>query len=472
MGGKRAALRAGVAILALLAPAAPLLAEDGPPKGAPLDERLERVERELERTRAEVEALRRERETRPPAPAEPPEPAGEGLPKDLGDRAFVTFKDGFDLIYVDSDGDPAAEPADRVLHRLGVHGLLHADFRGLLEPDYPTGDQFLLRRARLTVVGTLYRHHQFQVEVDGGGFSTGVRDAHLTFAYLDAARVRVGAQKVPFSFELLASARFLPFVEFSLFNLATSGLQRDIGVQVLGDLGPVAYQVGVFNGSGIGRADDNDDKDVALRLSLAPFRDDEGSALRGLSLGGAFTIGHQSRAPQDFPTYAGTTYVDFLPATSMSGVRYRLGAEAGFSAGPWNAVAELFHLRLEDLEAPGAKRSAGVESFYIGLSYMLTGEDFPLAKRVRPRRDFDPFAGGTGAVAVVARFDTLHIDHGIFSSGIASGTNHLDALTLGARWFLNAFLKVEADFYHAWFDDDVAGEDDEWGVNARFALTF
>ncbi len=493
----RMLLGTALTLVALAVAGAPAVAQDAPPAAKPPgnDERIDRIEKELEKTKAELEALKREREgeaRKAPADEKPGEakPAGEKATADaphaegfgeefvkkFGPDAVVTWKDGFNILFLDSDRD--GTPAkDAVLHQVGVHGRLHVDYRGFFEHSYPTGDEFRVRRARIAASGFLFKYHEFVVEFDMGGFASGIRDAHMDFHYIDQARLKVGSHKQPFSLEQLISSRYIPFVERSFFNLGTSNIQYDIGVQLHGEVGPLKYGFGVYNGRGQLTRDDNEDKDVAGRLVLQPFKGDKESVLESFALGGSFSVGRQSSSPQDFSTYAGSTYIDFAPDVSQDGTRWRAGGDISYAVGPVYFLGEYFHMRLEDVfRGTGATRveeSGDILSFYVGAVLFLTGEKAAVGKRVYPKSNFNPFEGGTGAVALAARFDQLHCEKDFFRFGIARGTDQVDAVTLGVRWFLNPYFKVEGDFYKAWFDEDILGDErDEWGMNIRFAMEY
>lgn len=487
----RTLLRTTLTILAVALAAASAAAQEAP---APADERIDRIEKELEKTKAELEALKKERagpgDAKPAGEAGEPAKAeekptkvftatelGEEFEKKFGKDIILTFKDGFRAHYLDPDRKPETAAKDAVLHSFGVFGRIHVDYRGFFEHDFPTDDQFLVRRARISTGGFLFKYIDYQLEYDLGGFASGLRDAYIDFHYIEEARLRVGSMKAPFSLEQLTSSRYIPFVERSLFNIGTSRIQFDIGAEVHGSAGPLTYFVGVFNGNGNQTRDDSSDKDIVGRLVLQPFKGDKTSALEPFALGGSFSVGHQTTSPQDLTTYAGTTYVDFASNVVMSGTRWRLGGDLSYAVGPAYFVGEYFHMRLEDvIRGTGAtmvEESGDVISFYVGAVVYLTGEKAEYGKRVIPKSNFNPFEGGTGAFALAVRFDQLHTEKDFFRGGIATGTDQTDALTVGARWFLNPYVKVMADFYKAWFDEDIQGnERDEWGMNIRFALEY
>jgi len=151
-----------------------------------------------------------------------------------------------------------------------------------------------LRRARLVVDGRLAPRVAYKMEIDAVR-SPVLLDARLDYAPKPYAKVTVGQYKNPFSQENLDSDRDTIFIERSLVGLSlvpgrdTGNNGRDIGVQLAGNVArsdgrPVVdYSVGVFNGAGINRRDDNRRKDVGGRFVVYP--------VAGLSLAGDYYNG-------------------------------------------------------------------------------------------------------------------------------------------------------------------------------------
>lgn len=139
-----------------------------------------------------------------------------------------------------------------------------------------------MRRARLTVDGNLTSKTAYRVQIDAVR-SPVLLDARIDHTFSRYAKVTVGQFKIPFSQENLTSARDMIAVERSLVGLSlvpgrdTGNNGRDIGLQFSGNVARgdgrplLDYAVGVFNGSGINRRDDNRRKDAATRLVVHPF---------------------------------------------------------------------------------------------------------------------------------------------------------------------------------------------------------
>jgi hypothetical protein len=117
-----------------------------------------------------------------------------------------------------------------------------------------------------------------------------LQDAYATFEseYVD---VDFGQFKNPMSWEGFNSASDLLFPERAT-AARYYGDERDIGLRVTKKLNDfVYYNLGVYNGPGLNRRDDNNQKDVALRLELYP--------IEGVMLGG---VGYMSVGEREEPT--------------------------------------------------------------------------------------------------------------------------------------------------------------------------
>jgi phosphate-selective porin OprO/OprP len=172
--------------------------------------------------------------------------------------------------------------------RLRIRGYLHADSRYYGGDDDNRGiDTFLLRRARPIVEATFFKIFDFRIMTDFGGGTAVVQDAYFDARFAKVFNLRAGKQKPPLGQERLASATDILFIERALPTALVPN--RDVGVQVYGDLAPwLTYQVGVFNGvidGGSGDVDTADSKDVVGRLLFSPFKTGGHERLQSLSIG-------------------------------------------------------------------------------------------------------------------------------------------------------------------------------------------
>jgi phosphate-selective porin len=146
-------------------------------------------------------------------------------------------------------------------------------------------DGFDIRRARLDVKGVISPYWSYRVQFDLAG-TPKLIDAYAELKINDFFNFTIGQAKIPFSLENLASSNKLELIDRSqaVEALTARGKDvignhngRDIGVQLGGtilklkDRPVVDYRLGVYNGSGINTADNNEKKDIAARLITHPI---------------------------------------------------------------------------------------------------------------------------------------------------------------------------------------------------------
>ena len=145
-------------------------------------------------------------------------------------------------------------------------------------------DGFDIRRARLDVKGTISPYWSYRVQFDLAG-TPKLIDAYAELKLNDYFNFTIGQAKIPFSLENLTSSNKLELIDRSqaVEALVARGKDvggnqngRDLGIQLGGtllklkDRPIVDYRLGVYNGSGINVADNNEKKDFATRLIVHP----------------------------------------------------------------------------------------------------------------------------------------------------------------------------------------------------------
>ena len=107
-------------------------------------------------------------------------------------------------------------------------GNFQLKLRGYVQSDgrfYPgdhgplVADEFLLRRVRPLLEGTLFKFVDFRLMPDFGGGATVLQDAYLDLKFSPAFKLRTGKFKSPLGLERLASALDIPFVERAVSDL-------------------------------------------------------------------------------------------------------------------------------------------------------------------------------------------------------------------------------------------------------------
>jgi phosphate-selective porin len=194
------------------------------------------------------------------ATAAEPDPAGESpaaVEISAGPGGFVLRSSGGDFT-------------------LRLRSLVQMDGR-FYTGDGPSSDGFLVRRARLELVGTLFGRFDFRLMPDFAGSATTLLDAWVRWKMSPAFQVQVGKVKLPVGLERAQSREFNSCNEFGYPTSLVPN--RDIGANIQGELvdGSLAYYLGVFDGTGDGgsaSADTDGDRELAARLFAIPFKGD------------------------------------------------------------------------------------------------------------------------------------------------------------------------------------------------------
>ena len=156
----------------------------------------------------------------------------------------------------------------------------------------PGSSEFSINKARLGFSGELLKDISFKFQVETVP-TPYLLDAQLDIAFHQAATLRLGQFKVPFSQEnnspdtdLCTIKRSQPIVAMCP-GFDTDSLGRDIGIALHGRLSTLEYTVGVFNGEEINKAATNKPKDLAGRILFTPTD--------SLSLGASYYDGTQTQ---------------------------------------------------------------------------------------------------------------------------------------------------------------------------------
>jgi phosphate-selective porin OprO/OprP len=340
---------------------------------------------------------------------------------------------------------------------LKFRGLIQADSRWFVgsATDAET-DTFLLRRIRPTLEGTLYRDFDFRITPDfANNSATPLYDAYLDVKTFPAATLRVGKFKPPVGLERLQSGSDLLFVERAYPTALVPS--RDAGLQLFGEAlgGKVNYAVSLTNGvadGGVGETDVNDGKEGAARLFATPFKERPG-AFQGLGLGLAGSYAGSQTTLPSFRTPGQLTAFSYAAGVTADGERSRLAPQLYWRWNAWGLLGEYVRSS-QVLRRNAVSARIANEAWQAALSYVLTGEEASF-KGVKPRRNFDPKAGGWGAWEVAGRLQRLDLDPAIFDRSLASPSSSIQrasAWSAGINWYLNKAVKFVLDYEQTEFD--------------------
>lgn len=354
----------------------------------------------------------------------------------------------------------------------------HLDFRARFSADAtdseaangdsPETATIDLGQKRLGVSGEIKNVVGFQIEAELTS-SDPWRDVYGEYKQFDVARVRGGHFKIPFSLDENTGASNLDFLFRSLAatHLAPG---RDPGVMVHGRVlkKALGYEAGVFSHDGKNARTNNPVKvfggrTTAARITYEPLRNVKG-APGDLSIGVAIA---RSDVPEGIAGLRGQTVLDqnFFSSSNflVNGPRRRVGLEMQFRPGPASIKAEWIRVeterRGESVEDTDLSPLIG-EGWYVSGTYVVTGEKSADARS--PKKPL--FRGGVGAIEVGARVESLRFRSGA-SGEVASRGPRADVVlgnrdqvtTMGVTWYINRFVKIQANFIREKLDDPVQG---------------
>ena len=363
-------------------------------------------------------------------------------------------------------------------YKLRIGGYTQFDSRFFINDKGNTAtNQFLLRRARLDISGTVFKYFDFRILPDfaqpASSNSVVLFDCYVDANYIPEAKLRFGKFKPPVGLERLQGAPYIGFIERAQpTNLVPN---RDFGIQLFGDLldGALGYQVAVINGapdnSNPTFGDINDDKDFAGRLFALPFKNLSIDPLKGLGVGFAGTFGRESAnsgSPDlpSFKTFGQATYFQYSGAVAATGTtpakgptianghRDRWSPQVYYYWSSFGLLGEYVN-STQGVIRDNKTGRVGNYAWQVAGSWVITGEQASY-RGVNPAQPFDPFTGKWGAWEAVARFSQLKIDPDAFNGGFAStatSANQDNEAVIGFNWYLNRNIKLSLDYAQSQF---------------------
>jgi phosphate-selective porin OprO/OprP len=347
-----------------------------------------------------------------------------------------------------------------------------------------------IARRRVGIAGEIRNAVDFQIEAELGSDDVW-RDVYANYKQLEAAQVRAGRFKLPFSLDENTSATNLDFV---FRSRAASQLSpgRDDGIMVHGRLlgRALAYEAGMFAHDGRNARTSHTDRiyggrTIAGRVTFEPFRGEK-TWRSDLQVGAAFTT---SPLEEGFSDLRGRTALDarfYRPDIWVEGNRRRLGLELRWRPGPVSLKSEYMRVTderrgqsVEDTDLSPAIASG----WYVSGTWAITGEA-KAGGLDTPRRPL--LRGGIGAIELAARVERLSFGCG--ADGGADGQTpsagpRADAIagnsdrveTIGVNWYMNRWLKLQFNVVHDTLRDPSQGPRPDttglWSRVLRFQLS-
>lgn len=339
--------------------------------------------------------------------------------------------------------------------RLDLRARIQSELRlrdGTEDPDDEISlrDRFSVPRRRVGVEGVLFERLEFQIERELRDDTNPWRDVYADLRVHRSFRVRAGQFKVPFSLEQLTSAYDLDFVSRSsvVGDLAPG---RDIGVMAHGRVADqaVKYEVGVFRfgkSAGLPALTATDlpaltaDRTLAARVTVAPLRDGNSRGSDELELGVALLQNALPEGRFGLPGHflLGET---FFQRMYVNGTRRRIGFSGKWDRGRTRLSGEL--IRSADSRLGQAVDNSDLSDL-ISQGWYASAVHRVVKSGKKSR--------GIGDVDIAVRLE--HLSFGSaddtdppFLNPRANNVATIgkDALTLGATWSVNRWVKIQAN---------------------------
>jgi phosphate-selective porin OprO/OprP len=376
-------------------------------------------------------------------------------------------------------------PQSSALFRWDEHptlqiGVVEIAFRARVQArsrtsDAPFGDEDNLAadiaRRRIGVEGTIGSYADFQIEREIGEPDDPWRDVYVNYSQFEPIQLQVGKFKLPFGLEENIGSTNLDFAYRSLIaNTLAPG--RDRGYMVHGRVFDriLRYEFGKFDHDGRNAKPKNvervfGEQTTVFRISAVPFRT-LSSPADDFELGAAWA---DTEVPEGFSGIRGQTVFGepfFSSDFYVLGPRRRFGFETRWRPGPFSIQSEFIRLTeervgqsVEDSDLPPLR----AHGWYVSGTWALTGD--------RKADGLDAtehpiFQGGVGAVELAVRVERLTFDSATSTSTSEPSTspradvilgNSNRAVTIGANWYLNRWIKVQFNLIRETLTDPEQG---------------
>lgn len=310
---------------------------------------------------------------------------------------------------------------------------------------------FYFQRARVGVIGSIPYDISYYIMAEFSPIWTGypfLLDAYVTYAPLGKyVKFSIGQFKQPFSLELNTPCFALHTVNRSLPVTQLAGPFRELGFMILGAVGKerdvFTYRVGILNGTGINHIDNNPNKAISARLTVAPW---------------------------EFLTIGGSVRYELVGYEGIDGQpkKQRYAADITFEG--WNFLVQGEYLMGTDTDKVGGGNSGGggcggkkaanaglvdynKSGFWAQAMYMTSIGLQPVLKY----ESYD--AGGT---SYIFNYGQLGNDNELSPQDYAQST-----FTIGLNYFLNDWTRLQVNYLlNSESGNDANGNPNEFDNNA------
>jgi phosphate-selective porin OprO and OprP len=226
--------------------------------------------------------------------------------------------------------------------------------------------------------------------------------------------------------------------------------------------------VGGFNGTSDGGSSDFDtenDKDLAARIMMNPFKRSGIDALKGLGFGVSGTYGRHEGSLRNYFTLGQQQFFTWHTGAGTNaatgnvtgdGTAWRVSPQGYYYWGPFGLFGE-YVISSQEVQraAGGAPTHATMRNtaWQVAASWFLTGEENSYGQ-VQPNKNFDPLNGSWGSLELAARVGALDIDEDAFPlfADPTRSASGVFSWGVGLNWRLNRTIKLSLNYEHAELD--------------------
>ena len=239
---------------------------------------------------------------------------------------------------------------------------------------------FRLRRVRVGLKVETPAGWQMKIQLDPT-LTKALLDLKLSLNFTPEVTLHLGQFKIPFSRESLTSSSQLELINLSrVVSLLSPGRDnkakgRDIGLVLQGKFSSFEGYVGLFNGAGINRQDDNSQKDLAARWLWSPSKK--------IGLGYSYYQGQPNLITEETIVKKIRNDVEawwqserfLLQGEWLWGSRQEIKSEGGYLLGGYDVVAKRLRVvvRLEKINLDKSRTSDDLQVFSFGLTWFFQG---------------------------------------------------------------------------------------------------
>jgi phosphate-selective porin OprO and OprP len=236
---------------------------------------------------------------------------------------------------------------------------------------------FGIRRGRLSMGGSAYQHFRYAMQLELSGGSVSIIDAHISYQMAPMATLWVGQGKAHFGRQQLNSSGNQNFVDRTIVDGRFSA-GRQAGAALVGrsEAQSFEYGLGVYNGTGINTANDNNKYMVVGRAVWTPL-----GAYSPVE--GAFDYPDSPRIALGVAGLATT-----IGAGEARADVTRLNVESAFKLRGFNATGELYW---EESDPAGGEK-LNTTGWYAQAGLLLPNRRIEIALRyavISPDADID-----------------------------------------------------------------------------------